>query len=79
MTVGAVRVAGCKIEYTDACRAARPMSGGRLLEAYGDISPRLMTNARPRVQNSAYTPTLFFCVTPRCDDLSVSVTDFHRE
>ena len=40
MILIAVRVMGCKIKYTDVCRVARPMSGGRLLEAYGDISPR---------------------------------------
>ena len=35
---------GCKIMYIDDNRVARPMSRGRLLEAGGDASRRLMTN-----------------------------------
>jgi len=36
----AVHPMGCKIMYTGAIRAARPMSGGRLHEAVGDNCPR---------------------------------------
>jgi hypothetical protein len=57
----AVHLMGCKIMYTGACRAARPMPGGRSLEANGDIRPRLMTNTGEiRIQNPAYMPAAFF-------------------
>lgn len=58
-TAEAVCVMGCKIIYTDLGRPVR-MSGGRLLEAYGDISPRLMTNVRFRGYRTRLIRLLFF-------------------
>ena len=39
-TYMAVRTTDCKTKYTDACRAVRPMSGGRLLETIREDSSR---------------------------------------
>ena len=36
----AVHLMGCKVMYTDVCRVARPLSGGRLLKLIGDNKRR---------------------------------------